>query len=80
MRYVMFIVSENTTTCFRGVDYKTVKDFLNITKKEHISKCVDEIINQVESCVDDEWDEETGFMSVDTNVDNTTYSVHIAEC
>lgn len=80
MKYAMFIVSEDTTICFRGIDYKTVKDFLDIMKKQHISKCVDEIISQVESCVNDEWDEETGFMSVDVGVDDTKFSVHIAEC
>ena len=80
MKYVMFIVSENTTACLRGKDCKNVKDFLNIIKKEHFSKCMEEIISQVESYTDEDWNEEMRFMSMELCVNDTRFGVHIAEC
>lgn len=79
MQYIMFIVSENTTTCLRVNYCEDVKDFLNKLRGEHFGRCMNEIINQVESCID-EWNEEMRFISIDVCVDDTKFNVHIAEC
>ncbi len=79
MKYVMFIVSKNRTTCLRENECDNINDFLNTLKEEHFGKCMNEIISQIESCIDDNWNKEIGFMSVDVDVDNTKFGVHIAE-
>ena len=78
--YVMFIVSENTTTCLRGHECANVNEFLDEIKEENWGKVVREICGQTQTAITNgEWSEQMKCCSIDVIVEDTKFGIHIAE-